>query len=78
MRIGKRISFSLDGVWAEWCFSLTRCRSGSTIFVLAFNSLGSKVERPFYLNPRRGVNTNFWLFLQGGFICRGHRPCIQS
>ena len=49
MLIGKRISFSLDGVWTEDAFADTLESVSTWIF--------STVERPFYLNRQARVNT---------------------
>ena len=62
------MEFVLSGVFVE-----TR-RSGLTIFVFrllihAFKDGASLL--PKFANV---CQSNFWLFLQGGFICRGQRP----
>src|SRR5258708_34201817 len=48
MLIGKRISFSLDGVWTEWGFRLQIANGGT----------------PLYLNAHERVNTILTHFLR--------------
>ena len=56
MLIGKRISFSLDGVWTEWDFR----RHARTRINMDF----STVETPLYLNQHADVNTILTHFLR--------------
>ena len=59
MRIGKRISFSLDGVWTEWGFRRhARKRINVGFPGVWLISLGFNSGTPFYLNPRH-VSTLF-------------------
>ena len=80
MLIGKRISFSLDGVWTEWGFRwhATRAyqRSFSRVWLI---SLGSNSGTPLYLNPHARVNTIFDSFpatahaTRDSDVCETHR-----
>jgi hypothetical protein len=49
MRIEKRISFSLDEVWAECCFSPTRSKAYQHELYGWLISLGCNGGTPFYL-----------------------------
>ena len=55
MPIEKWISFSLDGVWAEWCFR-RHARRRINVDLVIFPKL-QWWERPLYLNPHARVNT---------------------
>ena len=64
MRIGKRISFSLDGVWTEWGFRRHARKRINVVFRVWLISLGSNSGTPFYLNPHARVNTILTHFLR--------------
>ena len=53
MRIGKRISFSLDGVWTEWCFRWHAKRRINVVFRGVVNfPWFQQWNALFYLNPQ--------------------------
>ena len=85
MRIEKRISFSLDGVWTEWCFRRHARKRISVSFTVWLISLGCNSGTPFYLNRQERVNTilssfprTIWIAsAAGGNRCRRLRRATR-